>query len=99
MVSLGDAPRLIEMLCGLLNERFCGMLWRIGGASGAEAAAGHWVAASRIPSVAKWRSHVWYFKDSMRAAAVQETTDQILARLDAAGRSGAAVYAVADMLE
>ena len=47
-----------------------------------------------IPSVAKWRSHVWYFKDSMCAAAVQETTDQILARVDAAGRSGAAVYAV-----
>ena len=94
MLSLGDAPKLVEMLCGLLNERFCGMLWRIGGANGAEAATGHWVAASRIPSAAKWRSHAWYFKDSMAAAAVQETTDQILARVDAAGRSDAAVYAV-----
>ena len=93
MLSLGDAPKLVEMLCGLLNERFCGMLWRIGGANGAEAATGHWVSASHIPSVAR-RSRVWYFKDSMCAAAVQETTDQILARVDAAGRSGAAVYAV-----
>ena len=51
-----------------------------------------------VPSVAKRRSRVWYFKDSMRAAAVQGTTAQILARLDAAGRSGAAVYAVIDIL-
>ena len=41
----------------------------------------------------------WYFKDSMAAAAVQETTDQILARVDAAGRSDAAVYAVVDWLD
>ena len=96
--SLKNARALVEMLCGLLNARFCGVFWRIGGANGAEAAAGHWVAASHIPSAGDWRTHVWFFKDSMAPAAKKQTTDEVLSNLETAVRGGAEFRAGIDPL-
>ena len=35
-----------------------------------------------------WRTHVWFFKDSMAPAAKEQTTDEVLANLETAVRGG-----------
>jgi hypothetical protein len=94
----GHARALVEMLCLVSNERVCGAVWRLGGAIGADAATGHWVGASHIPSVDNWRLHKWAYKDSLSSTAQTMTTEQILNRLDKAETNRADFFVVVDLL-
>ena len=93
----GHARALVETLCLLANARVCGVVWRLGGAIGAATSSGHWVAASHIPSIRDWRTHQWFFKDSLRNDAVAKSTEEILLELDTAERRRADFYVIVDL--